>query len=396
MYLNAVTRGHIGAIPAMEDVIDYLAKLPQRRKAIVYVGIGGGINLASGSTALRVGDVFREARAAAISISAIDVSGLTMARRPGVDLMLSMAEETGGYAVVNRNDFRQSVAQIFLENQSYYLIGFEQTGPKNGKFRSLRVTVNRPGLITHARSGYNAPGPPDMVKAPPPPFDPDLENALGALDARREGRRLFTEASIGQGHLRVVNEISARVAGPSWAQGAALAVKVTDDGGRVVLETTGGIEAGARSSVTDAPFTAAAGSFRVAVTAKSSTAQIDDGADVAIGDTLLGEPTLYRAGSLPRAPYRAVADREFTRTERLRAEWTPAKPLDRQELRLLRRTGEPTAVIPVVSSRDANGRETLTADLTLAALGVGEYALEIVAHSGADAVRKVVAFRVTP
>src|SRR5204863_4809646 len=56
MYLNAITHGHIGAIPAMEDVIDYLAKLPQRRKAIVYVGLGNGINLAAGSTALRVGD----------------------------------------------------------------------------------------------------------------------------------------------------------------------------------------------------------------------------------------------------------------------------------------------------------------------------------------------------
>ena len=397
MYLNAITRGHIGAIPAMEDVIDYLARLPQRRKAIVYVGLGNGINLAAGSTALRVGDVFRTARAAGISISAVDIAGLTMARRPGTDLMMSMAEETGGYAVVNRNNvrnnFRESVAQIYLENQSYYLIGFEQTGPKDGKFRSLRVTVNRPGLTARARSGYKAPGPPDMVKAPPPPFDPDLENAIGALDSRREGRRLFTEASLCRGQLRVVAEIPA-AAGPAWAQGVALTVKGTDGSGRVVLETSGRIEAGARSAVVDAPFANSAGPVRVSVVAKSPTAQIDDGVDVVAGDALLGEPTLFRSGSLPRAPYRPVADREFTRTERLRVEWMPARPLDRQELKLLRRTGEPTAVIPIVSSRDAGGRETLTADFALAALGAGEYALEIIAHSGADAVRKVVAFRV--
>lgn len=393
MYLNAVTRGHIGAIAAMEDVIGSLAKLPQRRKAIVYVGLGDGINLAAGGTALRVGDVFRSARAAGISISAVDVAGLTVARRAGTELMTSMAEETGGYAVVNRNDFRGSVAQIYLENQSYYLIGFEQTGPKDGKFRTLRVTVNRTGVTARARSGYDAPGPPDMVKAPPPPFDPDLENALGALDARREGRRLFTEASIGQGRLRVVSELTAQAAGPAWTQGAGLAVKVTDGNGRVVLETSGRIDAGSRSGVVDAPFSGA-GPLRVTVVAKSETAEIDDGVDVVPGDALLGEPTLFRAGSLPRAPYRQVADREFTRTERLRVEWMPAQPLDSRELRLLRRTGEPTAVLPIVSSRDAGGRETLTADVTLSALGAGEYALEIIAHSGAGAVRKVVAFRV--
>jgi len=308
--------------------------------------------------------------------------------------MMSMADETGGYAVVNRNNFRESVAQIYLENESYYLIGFEQTGPKDGKFRSLRVTVNRPGVTARAKSGYHAPGPPDMVKAPPPPFDPDLENAIAALDSRREGRRLFTEAAVGQGRLRVVSEIAATAAGPAWAQGAALAVKVTDAGGRVVLETRGRVDPGSRSAVIDAPFANAEGSFRVQVSAKSETGQIDDGVDVAIGDALLGEPALFRAGSLPRAPYRPVADREFARTERLRVEWAPAKSLDRQELRLLRRTGEPTALIPIVSSRDANGRETLTADVVLAALGAGEYALEIVAHSGPDAVRKVVGFRV--
>lgn len=395
MYLNAITRGHIGAIPAMEDVIDYMAKLPQRRKAIVYVGLGTGVNLGAGSTALRVSDVFRSARAAGISISGVDVAGLTISRRFGADLILSMAEETGGYAVVNRNDFRESISQIYLENESYYLIGFEQTGPKDGKFRSLRVTVNRPGAIARARSGYHAPGPPDMVKAPPPPFDPDLENALGALDVRRDGRRLFTEASAGQGRLRVVSEIAAAAAGSAWTQGADLIVKVSDDNGRVVLDASGRIDAGSRSGIIDIPLAPVQGALRVNVVAKSAAAQIDDGVDVTIGDSLLGEATLYRAGSLPRAPYRAVANREFARTERLRVEWTPAKPIDSKELRLLRRTGEPTAVIPVVSSRDAGGRETLTADLTLAALGAGEYALEIVAHSGADAVRKVVAFRVT-
>jgi hypothetical protein len=163
----------------------------------------------------------------------------------------------------------------------------------------------------------------------------------------------------------------------------------------VALETNGRIDAGSRSGVIDVPFAAASGAFRVRVVAKSASAQIDDGVDVTIGDSMLGEATLFRAGSLPRAPYRVVANREFARTERLRVEWTPAKKLDSQELRLLRRTGEPTAVIPIVSSRDAGGRETLTADLTLAALGAGEYALEIIAHSGADAVRKVVAFRVS-
>ena len=64
----------------------YVIRVTNREAAqrqLADAGIGSGINLAAGSTALRVRDVFRTARAAGITISAIDVSGLTVARRPG-------------------------------------------------------------------------------------------------------------------------------------------------------------------------------------------------------------------------------------------------------------------------------------------------------------------------
>jgi len=39
-YLSMATRGHIGGPAALGDIADYLAKLPQHRKAIVYISMG--------------------------------------------------------------------------------------------------------------------------------------------------------------------------------------------------------------------------------------------------------------------------------------------------------------------------------------------------------------------
>ena len=70
-----------------------------------------------------------------------------------------MSDETGGFAVVNRNDFATAFQRIVDDNSSYYVMGYYSTNDRrDGRFRSIEVRVkDRPGLAVRARKGYVAP-----------------------------------------------------------------------------------------------------------------------------------------------------------------------------------------------------------------------------------------------
>ena len=61
---------------------------------------------------------------------------------------------------------------------------------------------------------------------------------------------------------------------------------------------------------------------------------------------------------------------------------------------MLRRSGEALNAAVTVTEREVDGRRVLVCDLGLGFLAPAEYLLEIVARSGTDAERKLVAFRV--
>jgi VWFA-related protein len=79
-----------------------------------------------------------------------------------------MAEETGGFAVVNTNDFATDLRRIDAETSDYYIIGFYSTNPDPMKrTRLLDVKVDRPNVTVASRREYSlkAQGKPP---APPP------------------------------------------------------------------------------------------------------------------------------------------------------------------------------------------------------------------------------------
>jgi hypothetical protein len=103
----------------------------------------------------------------------------------------------------------------------------------------------------------------------------------------------------------------------------------------------------------------------------------------------VGDPIVFRAMASPRAPLQPVADMRFLRSERVRVEWTTTGPLDRRDVRLLDRTGQPLAsVIVTVTERESSGRSILDADLALAPLATGDYIIELVAASGSAPVER--------
>jgi len=77
----------------------------------------------------------------------------------------TLAEETGGFAVINTNSFEQTFNRIVEENSSYYVLAYYPPNPKrDGKFHNIQVRVKRPGLTVRARRGYASP----TGKAPAP------------------------------------------------------------------------------------------------------------------------------------------------------------------------------------------------------------------------------------
>jgi Ca-activated chloride channel family protein len=71
-----------------------------------------------------------------------------------------MADKTGGrvYPVKDLRQLEPSYSQIAAELRTYYSMSYYPKNEKhNGKWRTLRVKVNRPGLIGKSRPGYRAP-----------------------------------------------------------------------------------------------------------------------------------------------------------------------------------------------------------------------------------------------
>jgi hypothetical protein len=69
-----------------------------------------------------------------------------------------LANETGGFAAINRNDFASAFERVVRENSSYYMLGYYPSNERrDGRFRKIEVRVKRPGLQVRSRRGYVAP-----------------------------------------------------------------------------------------------------------------------------------------------------------------------------------------------------------------------------------------------
>ncbi len=70
----------------------------------------------------------------------------------------SIAEETGGFASINSNDFSNAFERVVRDSSNYYLLGYYPTNTKrDGRVRRIEVKVNRPGVKVFARKAYVAP-----------------------------------------------------------------------------------------------------------------------------------------------------------------------------------------------------------------------------------------------
>jgi len=73
------------------------------------------------------------------------------------EVMATLSTDTGGKAFFDSNDFSGVFSQVQKDSSVYYVLGFTSNNPlKDGRFRHLRVVVNRADLKLDFRSGYYA------------------------------------------------------------------------------------------------------------------------------------------------------------------------------------------------------------------------------------------------
>ncbi len=74
------------------------------------------------------------------------------------ETLVTLAGDTGGKAFLDSNDFSKVFKGVQDDTASYYVLGYHSTNAaRDGKYRRISVSLNRPGLKLEYRRGYYAP-----------------------------------------------------------------------------------------------------------------------------------------------------------------------------------------------------------------------------------------------
>jgi VWFA-related protein len=212
-------RAHV-AFSTAYDLMTKMAQVQNRRKAVVFVsngydfnpfpdarsgndriygsrGMGGYQNnsaydtatnpfdqqsneFADADLARELAELTRAANRANVTMYTIDPRGLVGGPdldekvdpveyqdyvRKTQDSLRVIAEETGGIAVVNQNDFDKALKRIDNETSDYYVLGYYSSNPDPTKrHRRIEIKSKREGVSVWARSSYSIKPPPKIRK----------------------------------------------------------------------------------------------------------------------------------------------------------------------------------------------------------------------------------------
>jgi VWFA-related protein len=335
------------------------------------------------------------------------------------DTLRELAENTDGVAVVDTNNVDRYLDRIIQDTGVYYLLGYYSSNTKlDGRYRRLTVRVKRPGLEVRARPGYLAPTEAELASsrvdalmngAPPghTTIEPSIAKAFAVLAPGRGTVPLRLQSAAAPTHIWLAGELDpATFRNPDWQQGGRLRATFEHEKGasaRFVVEQS--LPAGRRTFLVTAPpdIALAPGRYvvRLEVFPAEGKVPLQTMADVYIpeADWLISSSGLTaRRGPSTGLQYEPTADTRFRRTERVRVE-VPRSMADGQaSARLLTREGRPLNVAIALSERtDADsGQRMLVADVVLAPLAQGDYAVEISVEQGDRRESATYAFRLIP
>ena len=208
-------RAHV-AFSTARDIVTQLEKVTNRRKAVVWVSNGfdfnpfekqrsgedpiyggrygqtqeegqeinrtfnQGTQFADADLARELADLTRAANRANATFYTIDPRGLVAGQdldepvdpsdfqqhvRKTQDSLRVLADETGGIAIVNQNNFDKGLKRIDAETSDYYVVGYYSNNPDpTRRTRKIEVKVKREGLNVWSRTSYTLRQPPSTSK----------------------------------------------------------------------------------------------------------------------------------------------------------------------------------------------------------------------------------------
>jgi len=183
-----------------------------------------------------------------------------------------------------------------------------------------------------------------------------------------------------------------------WGQGGTAAIDVSGGGASGGAQVT--LKPGERTFLTSITVQGTATTIDVRGRLTSPDPSVTPFAETIRLDLSPGtspQPLLFRRGPATGNRLQPAADFQFSRTERARVEVPLRSDMKPGRGRLLDRKGQELQVPVTIGERTGTpgGQRWLTADVTLAALGAGEYVIEVSAL-GVGAERKILtAIRVT-
>lgn len=337
------------------------------------------------------------------------------------DTLRSLADETDGRAIVNRNDLLPGLAQIVKDSSYYYLLGYNSTlAPSDGKFHQITVRLKRRGLDVRARKGYWALTAEDITRANTPAVETPkpVQNALASISTSiQAGKyvRTWLGTSRGeQGKTRVTLIWEPLPQSPGLRRDQPLPGRVSliaaNTKGDLVFR--GRVPEAASVAPASAPapgpqritFEAAPGQLELRMNVEEATGGTLDSEirtitvpDLTATEAAISTPRVHRARTVrdfqtiaaDPAAVPAVA-REFSRTERLLIRFEVYGNATPTAI-LMNRNGSKMADVPVAASAIAGTHQI---DLSLAAIAAGEYIIEITAKGATGEAKELVPLRV--
>ena len=167
---------------ALQSLVQSVGKLPQK-KSLIYFSNGITQSGVDNQSALRAATA--TAVKSNVAIYPLDVRGLQALPGGGEaqnaslhgqsaytgasvlndlnsnaasqETLSTLAADTGGKAFFDSNDFSGVFSQVQKDTSAYYILGYTSSNRlKDGRFRHIKVAVNRPDLKLDYRSGYFA------------------------------------------------------------------------------------------------------------------------------------------------------------------------------------------------------------------------------------------------